>query len=816
MCFNYIIILKVRVFMPIILNDHHQSILTTTEENEIIEIFKNTDIDSLPAKYLNNKYASEIIMRSYCAAYPEYNEYNKETKQKMWTYYVEDTFFYKYLNNNNKDILEILINFIEYFKYYDDKILYNRLIEVLIEFLVFELYEYKKIKYNKYLAYLNFFHNFPDNKEYTFLLNYKTNKYEKIFKLKNDENYFNKLENYKKIRTITFQNISFQDEIKFKKLNSINHIVFKNCCFKNNLLFSCLTIEKVEFEDCIFEKNTLLRFFDVKIKFLLHFQNCIFRNKNNLLYGVIPLEKANIEFKDVELEDTNLTFYSSKKSKLEFKKSESIFLLNVKSGLNSKILLNETVLPSNFSMEKSSFENCELNFKGASFLEGTQFINFNKINFNKINLKESSLNMSKTIIKCNLMFEDAICEDSKEIDFYEAKIGGHNDNFISFNRSNFKNISFLKTSFLSNTNFEKVIFNTASFSNSLWGYEEYNVEKEPINTNSSKSISNLDIPLYMEKKPINIKFSKSIFNRDISFNNSKFNCNTVNDSYHIDFNSIVCKENFSMKGVEINKNIKKSRYKIRINFNQSVFNKFNITEVINPENIKELNCSEVDFKKVPLLENEGFNGVLNLRNSDIPVMDIDNLIKNINLKKLNKSEIMKMKLLAKDSGDIDNELYLNSIELTKRKGFLNKLSSLLYQLLSNSGQSFWRPIIWLCYWDMVFINYYYEKLKNNTIDHFIQFQDVISFTLLNNVPFITILRDQNKNYLKIFYAENTLCTPNTQNTLTAITNMCNGLINEGLLSIPASHSLLIFIHLSISFSLVFLIGLGIRNKFRLK
>jgi hypothetical protein len=777
-------------------NGVFQPALTPIENKEITEILKHTEIEeinkqieNLPEKYLTEDYIPEMIMQSYLVAYPEDKI---RTKEKLWSFYIEDTFFYKYCEKIKYSFWEIILKFKKCFNKTD--FFYKRIISVLEELFLFDKNSVKNIKLKKK----------------SFIVNYKKSMHDDIFKLVDNVNFFNKLKGND--NELNFKNIYFKSNIIFQKTKNIRKITFENCCFENNVLFSDLTINEVEFKNCLFEKDILLRFDNLEVKELLNFTNCIFNNKNNIFYGIKPLKTANIKFNNVELENAVFTFSSiGDDFKLKFKNPDSLFLLKIKKAKNSTIKLNKTILPPNFSMEKSSFENCELDFEEVKFLEGTQ-----TICFNKIELKKSSLNMEKAIINNNMFFNNAVCEESKKISFYKAKLGGDNASFISFNYSNFKNISFSNTNFLSNTSFKEVIFNISSFNSSLWGYEGIEFKTiELMDCNGEQIKGNMTRNKPVKKEPIYIDFSDSTFNNDISFDNSKFNCNVKNKGYHMNFKGIICKENFSMKRIEINKKEKANREKIRLNFNQSIFNKFNITKVINPENIQEINCSEVNFKKVPLLENKGFNGILNLKNSDIPIMDIENLVKNINLKEMNKSEVMKIKLLAKDSGDIDNELYLNAIELSKREGILNKIISYIYRFISNSGQSIKYPISYLITWDMFFMDYYYNELKNNTIDNIIQFQDVISFTLLNNIPLVAILRNPNKDYFKRFYPSEQ-CDTIEIDKLTELPRMCCGFINEGLLAIPASHSALIFVHLVISFGLVFLIGLGIRNRFRLK
>jgi len=668
------------------------------------------------------------------------------------------------LNENKKEIekLEEIKKSMN-FSYYDlyekfknpNSCYYTDIENLLLELAIKEIYLKNKKNQEEKMFLSDFFYN---HKEIIFFTNYKEQELGEDF-----YNNFKNIEEDKKdfeniFKKIIFKNITFSNKLFLNNIDlDICEIKFENCILKNDINFENSIIKNLVFLNCELKNE---KDFNLKIISKIYFDKSNFEN-STLNFSNLILDEENESIKiwlnDISLLNSNIVFSKTNKTNsLKFKKESEIYI-KLKNSKNSKIFFNKIELSSKFKLsgnseEKSNLIKTEINFEEAIFIKSEKE---NKIEILDLLLENNSkLNFKRTEINSSIEFKNIKDTDKTCYFSFICAI------FKEFNLKNQNQIE------LNQIELNEIIFTSAKiYSNFLM--ENSKINEIDFNVAEIGNSSNI----------INFKIKNTEIFENLYFKYTKFSTSSIyKEDYSILFyNCTFYKEIF----FEDSKIIKSNT---TISFEKSKIKRINFTKIKNIENLKELSFYGVNFENTPLLLNN-YNCVINLLNSNIKNIEVKEIIQKIKPEKKDIPKIIKLKKLAEESGDIDTALYLNSIELNLKGGILN----FMYKELSGYGSEILRPILYLIIWDLFFYIIYIQIINKT--------ENVFGFILINNIPFIQILRNPNKDYFKYFYPE---------------------FIEKGILAIPSLDSFLIFSHFFVSFVLVFLIGLGIRNKFRLK
>lgn len=315
-------------------------------------------------------------------------------------------------------------------------------------------------------------------------------------------------------------------------------------------------------------------------------------------------------------------------------------------------------------------------------------------------------------------------------------------------------------------------------------YKNQEEEEEEITKN------NIEIEIFNNKN-LNINFeNKDLFEFNLNiFNNTikKILLNKIK-YLNLDVNS-----NKKINEIEID-NIE--NINLKCNYNEiSIFKNKKI------KNIEEFDVSFSNIENGIDISNRKFNCVPNLTNTSIKtktsVNNIEIKIKD-NLK--DKDRLRKLKEIAEENKDVDSILEYNALELiTKKTNFISSLVINFYFIVSNFGKSIFLPFFWWFGTNVLFSYYYYRLLNiSECICHQeIYLTQVIKFSFLNSVSFGQILRNPNKMFFEYFY------------------NKPEGTFNL-LVDMPWHHMLAIKFHILLSAVFIFLMLLGVRNRFRIK
>lgn len=619
----------------------------------------------------------------------------------------------------------------------------------------------------------------------------KIKKYKK--KLNQIHNIYNSKEDLKELK----------EELKELKENMILDISFSNGIFSGEQegVLSDLLNDKdfsffnISFEKAIFE-NSDVNFTNTKVN-SLSFKNARIENsrinisslecKESISFydaAILTKEDSEIESgiicKNNKIEEDDANSLNVKDTKLDsilktkYKRilglnECSIDLRRIKL-INSKIEFYNSDLFGYFNMNELESENSTIEINKCIFNERNDcklFLNKeNEESYDKTT-QEKSNNKTATLTFERIIFNKKIKENKNIKDRYKKK-----KEFIFQENTINGNISFRWSEF----------YSLFDFSNTKINYEKINI---------------------MNIGDIKVDFNNTIFNDKAILENID-----ANSGIEV-FISFI----YSLINKDLILNFKKIESNVRISFEKAKINRIDLTEIENIDNLKELSFNGAIFENTPLIKND-YRCVINFINSNVEDIEVKEITSHIKPEKEDRQSIIKLKKLAEDSGDIDTSVRLGGIEMSLREGKRNGFFNFLYEWTSRKGKSIGIPLLWLAYWDLIFIilySYIIEKTEN-----------VIPFTLLNNIPFIAILRNPNKDYFKEFYPAkeclevNLTVVEKINLGLIEKINCGEGFVNKGILAIPPEHAFLIFLHLIFSFILVFLIGLGIRNRFRLK
>jgi hypothetical protein len=534
-----------------------------------------------------------------------------------------------------------------------------------------------------------------------------------------------------------------------------------------------------------------------------------YRN-NNSRAGCLLKDKKILDFSNQTFNGESFNFLSNK--------NFSELIINFK---GSKFI-NCTIFVEGSNMEELNFEDAEFKESSIKFSNGFQVdrLIFLNSKFFDSNIKISSEEIKEKICFTSAEFKNKKRKNSLEFEF---NIKGLKDTIVYLEHAEFENANL---NIRNNKFFNRFSIKGAKFNNSICDligstFEETFFSGLECDENSDFIIYNAtfnkNVDFYYSRfhgrfssAAINLgtkentiescSFDNVMFKDEINFSNSIINCKNIL------FTNTIFEEKVNFNKIELmNKNTK-------ISFEKAKINRIDLTEIKNIKNLKELSFYGAIFENTPLIKND-YRCVVNLINSNVKDLEIKDITSHIEPDKEDRQSIIKLRKLAEEAGDIDTGVRLGGIEISLRKGKRNGFMNGIYEGLSKKGKSISLPLIWLMIFDFIFSFVYAFslaiQLKAFTIFGSL-WMKIVGFTLINNIPFVAILRNPNKDYFKEFY-------PNTEHCLiNGISQLCGGFADKGLLVIPTFDSVLIFFHLMISFGLVFLIGLGIRNRFRLK
>lgn len=415
-------------------------------------------------------------------------------------------------------------------------------------------------------------------------------------------------------------------------------------------------------------------------------------------------------------------------------------------------------------------------------------------------IKNAKLNFNNTIFE-NAYLEIINSDLNSYIDFENSEflntIVKINGNKIGKNKKeddyiNFKNIK---------TNSEDKIF---EFKN--------NKIRSHFDIRGSKLNQNFDLQFNMfgnENKKILVLFRGVSILKNLDLRNSKFYTEiTPNFDYKQRETKIVdssenvglfCSIDFSeiiSKGI-LNLNECSIEEYTHISFENSEINNFYYLKGFK-EKILSLNFKGSNFKTNPKL-GEGYQCSINFVNTNLTKLNVADITKNLNKNFINKEAIIKLKNLSDESGDVETSLRLNKLELNILSRKRDKPLIFIYKIFSNFGISILLPFSWWFGTNVLFSYYYYRLLNiSECICHQeIYLTQVIKFSFLNSVSFGQILRNPNKMFFEHFY------------------NKPEGAFNI-IVDMPWHHMIAIKFHILLSAIFIFLMLLGIRNRFRIK
>ena len=542
-------------------------------------------------------------------------------------------------------------------------------------------------------------------------------------------------------------------KFKIKKLN------FSGCTFESVEIFLKHDIEKINFTATSFKNSN--------IKIESKIENLILQ-QSEIINTSIYLNKTK------KLQQLNLK-YAEMKTDIEYDKNNKQTESSI-TGSNLIIINNQDKEDREEECIINSFLNLE-NFKIIKSNINIQNNKFKKINTNKLIVKDdSNVNIVNNEIGFNS--EEDEFNNLKEMIFDENTKIKFNNNKI-YNDTDFYNSTFPKETIFTNNKF------------GIFEKEEDKNREIILIFKNSKFKGNIDFSqciFNVRRKDIQKNYSGMVDDIDVAYNDD------------IDFRNILVEGNFIFNDIRIiNENIK-------INFENSNFNNAFYFKYKNKEyekfikNIKELNLRGCNFKKnveiiqkyncVPDLTNINHHNELTLSGIEVKITEPEK----------DKDRLRKLKAISEENNDIESALYFNSLEMSLRE---KNLLMFLYKLFSNYGRSISRPVSAWFLFNLIFAFVYYVFLLWNSVDKgfypsgIINYCSTLKFSFMNRISFGQILRNPNKMFFEHFY---------------------NKPLNEFnlLIDMPWHHIFIIKFHILISAVLIFLVLLGVRNRFRIK
>ncbi len=513
-----------------------------------------------------------------------------------------------------------------------------------------------------------------------------------------------------------------------------------------------------------------IRFFNCKI---INFDN---KNKNNHL----KIEEIKIEYSELNNIKseiiTGMNFLEiNKKTKIEnseltISKEYSDDEEEFKKIILKELEINDSKIELNYPTHKY---NNEISNKSLYYVT-------EDFKFENIKMKKSLIKIPCLIkLKKDVKVKNIIMDEYSEIDFRFKQ----NKTYILKVEEEIKNIPKLEKDennlFIEDSKIEGTLnFSSVEFLCNIRKIKIHNIDSKNgfiINLEHARINNNLEIE-YSNIKELNIK--NISLNSRLKINNSKI-------------------KNIKIEELNTNKDIiNKKELLIE---NSTIIENLNLSNRL--KNMSNVSFKNTTFEKGLLITNNKFNFVPDLTNTSYNnEISLHNLKVKIKNKKEDKDKIRKLKAIAEENKDVDSILEYNALELiTKKTNFINSLVINFYFIVSNFGKSIFLPFFWWFGSNILFSYYYYRLLNiSECICHQeVYISQVIKFSFLNSVSFGQILRNPNKMFFEYFY------------------NKPEGSFNL-LVDMPWHHMLAIKFHILLSAVFIFLMLLGVRNRFRIK
>lgn len=524
----------------------------------------------------------------------------------------------------------------------------------------------------------------------------------------------------------------------------------------------------------------------------------------------------------------------------------SLVMLNVKFSGEKQCYINFVNLKSSIKISECSIQNesfllCKT-LSGCGSVKITKSLFSNALMIDEISTTES-VEISESKFRGGLFFNDFCCNSNVvelsnlEIQNTLEMVGAEFNNTFRFSMNNIK---FIKCDFkLLRVNFitEVVEFNGLDFSVGEGQLVFSKFKAECTDFSIEKSIlSNVDFEGSSFDKT-NFKFVNSEIEGRMNYDNSRFNDSELsfrmNDisggEFHMD-NSVFNNSNFEILGGNLNLpafSIENSKFissdfsirKIHIDceniyMRENTFGgKCYLDKWYGTERIDVFLLGRNEFEEQVTLPAGNYNCVPDLRLSNFsrfPMLSDVNcglsLTKSKNPLVVNRAidgddyqRLMKLKEIAEDNKDHHKLLQLHAQEMRARRwntmGYRTSIADFLYSILSDYGQSMSRPIYAL----IVLITSFSLVFQHLAIENIpplkylvlrmveVSYLDTLVFSTINSIGFLSIQKAAQKNYMQSY-----------------LTGMDFSLVNilvglEGFLALPC----------------LFLIGLAIRNRFKI-
>ncbi|QYJ95067.1 hypothetical protein [Shewanella spartinae] len=463
-----------------------------------------------------------------------------------------------------------------------------------------------------------------------------------------------------------------------------------------------------------------------------------------------------------------------------------------------------------FHCKKVDFTNAEfgsanVKFKGASFkCNEIKFINTKffgrELDFSNAEFKAETINFQKTYIyQANIKFVNCKFNSNKVI-FNHSDFGrGH----LTFENSEFSNGELKFDNCIKSAG--EINFKRVQFRNILIDFSNSKLESIDKNTSLSFKESTLDESSVIFK-------GTNLSRRNLSFERAKMSCgNLVLVSANISNSKI----NLDRIRVE-NGNINLTNSDLNNSYisSQSGFfgGSFNLSKLKNSFFIRDIDLrfsnfsggvdfSENKFNFLPNLCHTKLNNHFSLDEFEysIPKTEKKHLFGLITTHEISDKalipKIRRFKELAEQNKDHDRAIEFHAIELSSRRWKKNRvlksLPDLAYSLMSDYGRSIARPVILFILASLSLASLFtvsaYSSVKDRSLDVITTFGCSIELVMSNSLPFLNVAKDLRTHAIEQLFKD----------------------------SLPYYYGVSMIIYSTLSMTLLFLIGLAIRNRFKL-
>lgn len=645
----------------------------------------------------------------------------------------------------------------------EEKILKKEeILNILNQLLLYKIYCKNYILTKKEDIYLrrnikniNFNINYKNNdKYYTSLFKDFLNK--KEFFIKNIK--FSNLNiktngNEKESSTISISNNYKVNSYKnLKNIEFINNNIEKKIYINDLILSGFKSINNKYLDDFIIYNSEINEYYIADEVINRNYKVILKGYNENFYFSVNKVKNSNIKIKNKIIKEYD---YQLKIQKLELKFKES---------KNVNIDLSDTNLPKyiKINAEKGVSEFNRIDISKSTIENGVKnCVSINNITAEELLFKETKLNSSLFIENVNI----------NKLDLSETEIRKDSNGFCIRN-SKIKNAFLYNVKNKYNIELRRNVFEDLYLSSVNLGFFKENNQFEQleigVNENCRFEIKECEIIKLLTLN--DIKFYGEIFE---------------------------IKNNIEIKRIKI-KNfdlLNKNNVLLEDNNINSISMKINNIENINGLSFKGsifkggFNIENKEFYCVPDLTNIHHNNEISLSGLKVKITDPEN----------DKDRLRKLKAISEENKDIESALYFNSLEMNLRE---KNILIFLYSSISNYGRSISKPFFAWLFNNFIFAFIYYVFLlwhsayKSFYPSDIINICSTLKFSFLNSVSFGQILRNPNKMFFECFYNK-----PERFNLL---------------IDMPWHHIFIIKYHILLSAIFMFLMLLGIRNRFRIK